>query len=184
PVEGKPFDVLIFSRLNPGKQFSQAMKVFSQILSGKPDAQFAVAGAIRSEDKGFLQSLRDIARRHSIEKNVSFVPNPSLSDLKRLYGDSKLLAFLPRNEPLGLVVVEAICAGVPVVGYNSGGILETVIDGKTGFHCEDTPSLVSKTLDLLATPRNIQKLRVNGTEGIERFTERAFLENLHEIIVE
>ena len=46
---------------------------------------------------------------------------------------AKLLVYTPANEHFGIVPLEAMLAGVPVLAANSGGPLETVVDGQTGW---------------------------------------------------
>ncbi len=174
----KPYDVMIFSRLNPGKNFSLALDIFSSIARERPSTTFLVAGAIRREEMSFLDLLRAQAREKGIESTVTFHPNPSLVELRDLYAKSKLLLFLTKNEPLGLVPVEAMCAGVPVVGFSSGGASETIIDGQNGLSCNDEHEMVTRMLDLLANQVKIDRLRAGATFVESRFSESTFLENL------
>ncbi len=58
------------------------------------------------------------------------VPGPFKSTLLR---SAKLLIYTPANEHFGIVPVEAMQHGVPVLAANTGGPLETVLDGKTGW---------------------------------------------------
>jgi len=59
-------------------------------------------------------------------------------ELGELYRSALVLVHLSAEEPFGLVPVEAMWAGTPVVAVCSGGVAETVIAGKTGF-CLDEP---------------------------------------------
>ena len=58
------------------------------------------------------------------------VPNQLKSSLLK---SAKLLVYTPSDEHFGIVPLEAMLAGVPVLASNSGGPLETVIDGETGW---------------------------------------------------
>jgi len=60
------------------------------------------------------------------------VPN-TLKDM--LLKSARLLIYTPSNEHFGIVPLEAMLAGVPVLAANTGGPLETVVDGKTGWLC-------------------------------------------------
>ncbi|MBI3577086.1 glycosyltransferase [Candidatus Gottesmanbacteria bacterium] len=64
-------------------------------------------------------------------------------ELDQVYQRAKALIFCARDEDFGMVPVEAMAHGVPVIAYNSGGVRETVVDGKTGvlFHNYSTESL-------------------------------------------
>ncbi|MHA1791395.1 MAG: glycosyltransferase family 4 protein [Promethearchaeota archaeon] len=181
-IQKKKHDVMIFSRLNPGKRFTEAMSIFEKIMERHPESRFLVAGAIKKEDEHFLTKLKQIARDFNLQDKVDFVPNPSLETLKILYQDSKLLLFLPKNEPLGLVPIEATCSLVPVIGFNEGGIKETVIDGKTGFLCKDEWEIVDKVSYLLEHPEKIKTFRDNSVDVIKKFSEFSFLDNFLDLI--
>jgi alpha-1,3/alpha-1,6-mannosyltransferase len=60
------------------------------------------------------------------------VPN-SLKDA--LLKSARLLVYTPSNEHFGIVPLEAMLAGTPVLAANTGGPLETVVDGVTGWLC-------------------------------------------------
>lgn len=178
----KKYDVIIFSRLNPGKQFTAALDLFKEITRRRPKTRYVIAGAIRREEMEFLEQLKSLAAKNGLERNITFVPNPSLQDLKNLYATSRLLAFLPKNEPLGLVPVEAMVAGVPVVAFNSGGATETVMPDKTGILCDDEDGMVNAIVDLLDDPEKVDAMRENSSLIEEKFSERSLLSNLINII--
>ncbi len=83
--------------------------------------------------------LRSIAH-----ENVEFVGSVSDSKLRELYAGAKALIFCALDEDFGMVPVEAMAEGVPVIALGQGGVLETVIDGKTGilFHEPTVDALV------------------------------------------
>jgi len=180
--QAKKHDVMIFSRLNPGKQFTAALDLFKDISRQRPETRYIIAGAIRREEMEFLDQLKALAAKNGLERCITFVPNPSLQDLKNLYATSRLLAFLPKNEPLGLVPVEAMVAGVPVVAFNSGGAMETVISEKTGILCDDEDGMVNAIVNLLDDPEKIGTMRENSSLIEERFSERTFRSNLYDIL--
>jgi glycosyltransferase involved in cell wall biosynthesis len=179
---GKDIDVMMFSRLNPGKQFTEAIAIFEQIVERRPETKFTVAGAIRREDIAYLDDLRAEASKHGIESAVTFVPNPSLEDLRSLYQRAKLLLFLPKNEPLGLVPVEAMVSGVPVVAYDAGGVRETVVHGQTGYLCQDESDLVEYVAHLLDDESTLECFSSNANLVQEKFSEARFLEDLLTIL--
>ncbi|MHA1371447.1 MAG: glycosyltransferase family 4 protein [Promethearchaeota archaeon] len=173
----KIYDIMIFSRLNPGKKFDNAINMLARIHEAWKDAKFLISGAIRKEESSYLDTLKHIAREKGLYDLVTFQPNPSAETLKLLYQKTKLMLFLPKNEPLGLVPVEAIVSGVPVIGFASGGISETVIDGKTGILCKDEDDMVDSTVKLLNDESRIDALRKNSSIVEKKYSERNFLEN-------
>ncbi len=73
--------------------------------------------------------LRRLAR--SVQVPVTFEVRPSRDRLRELYWGARALLF-PTHEDFGIIPVEAMACGTPILGLRRGGLLETVIDGETG----------------------------------------------------
>lgn len=104
-----------------------------------------VIDAFRGQDKRLLV-VGDGGERREIERNLP--PNVTLlgrapaADLPGLYQNAKALIF-PAEEDFGIVPVEAMACGTPVLAYGRGGARDSVVDGKTGlfFEAQDTASI-------------------------------------------
>ena len=89
-----------------------------------------------------LDYLKSIAN-----PNIVFTGRVSDEKLRELYSYSKALIF-PGVEDFGIVPLEAQAAGAPVIAYGCGGVLETVIDGKTGlFFNEQTSESLNEAIN-------------------------------------
>lgn len=109
--------------------------------------------------------------------------------LRNLYRRSKIILALADNEPFGLIPIEAMSCGSPVVAINEGGYKETVIDGKTGYLVEKDPKKLAEKLNsLVSSPKKITKMGEAGREQIlnnwtwDKQTEK--LENLFKKFLE
>jgi glycosyltransferase involved in cell wall biosynthesis len=81
--------------------------------------------------------------------NVEYVGELDRADaLEMLQGASALLNPIKWSEPFGLVMVEALAAGTPVVAFPNGAAPEIVEDGVTGFLCRDEAEMVAKVSDV------------------------------------
>lgn len=74
--------------------------------------------------------LRQLAARSRVP--VTFIVRPDDEQLRRLYWGARALLF-PTHEDFGMIPVEAQACGTPVIGLARGGLLETVVDGETGY---------------------------------------------------
>jgi len=81
---------------------------------------------------GMLAQLKSLAG-----PTVELVGAVDDSQLHQLYAGAKALLFPVADEDFGIVPIEAMGHGVPVIAHNSGGPKETVIDGKTGLLFDD-----------------------------------------------
>lgn len=94
------------------------------------------------------------------------IPN----DLKnKLLASASLLIYTPKNEHFGIVPLEAMLAGVPALATNTGGPLETIYDGRTGWLRD--PSKVSAWTDVMRKPlipSSAESLKAMGEAGKKR----------------
>ena len=91
--------------------------------------------------------IQNLAERSEVDLEVK--SNLNSHDLAVLYNQAYLCAYAPVQEPFGLVPLEAMACGTPVVGVNEGGVKESVIHEQTGL-------LVDRDVDQFADA--IQKL--------------------------
>ncbi|HKT01485.1 MAG TPA: glycosyltransferase [Rugosimonospora sp.] len=104
----------------PYKNFDLAIAIAD--AAGVP---LVLAGSGPQEDV-----LRRTAARARVP--VTFELRPSMQRLRELYRSARALLF-PTHEDFGIIPVEAQACGTPVLGPRRGGLLETVVDGETGF---------------------------------------------------
>lgn len=89
-----------------------------------------------TDGEGYLRYLKE-SLPADVAERVSFLGMIPRSELVDRYYASDIFAFAPIwNEGFGLPPVEAMAAGLPVVTSRSGTVMETVVDGKTGYLVE------------------------------------------------
>jgi len=128
---------------------------------------------------------RDFAGSESELRKISgptieFLGEVTQEQKAKLFSSASAYLFCSDNEDFGMVSVEAQSYGCPVVGYKSGGIIETVIDGKTGILFDElTPGSCSAA---------IQKLEKSNIKAIDciknasRFSTEFFIQKIKKII--
>jgi alpha-1,3/alpha-1,6-mannosyltransferase len=112
-----------------------------------PDTQIVVAGGYD------VQCVENVEYRAELgllatELNVKVTFLLSISDAARteLLRTATAVIYTPENEHFGIVPLEAMYAGTPVVAVRSGGPVETILDKQTGFLCEPTAESFGQAL--------------------------------------
>jgi len=105
-----------------------------------------------------------------LRDRVSFVPQPDTTTLLGLYQHATVFALASDEEGLGVVVLEAMACGVPVVSTCSGGPDAIITDGKDGFlvPLEDAVALSDRLLRLLQDPAYRQTMSHAARLTVER----------------
>jgi D-inositol-3-phosphate glycosyltransferase len=110
------------------------------------------------KDSRRLRELIRLARELGVEERVTFIEAASREDLPYYYNAADVCAVPSYYESFGLVAVEAMACGVPVVASRVGGLKETVQDGRTGYlvpwRC---PEPFAERLDLLLTNEPLRR---------------------------
>ncbi|KXJ86636.1 UDP-Glycosyltransferase/glycogen phosphorylase [Microdochium bolleyi] len=89
-----------------------------------------------------------------------------------LLGSARLLIYTPSNEHFGIVPLEAMLVGVPVLAANTGGPTETVVDGKTGWlRSPDHPEEWAEVMERVLNRMSSAELQSMSEAGINRVAQ-------------
>lgn len=154
-VESKGIDVLIL-----------AMK---EVRIKFPDVKLFIVGDGPERNK-----LETLVKDLDLNKNVIFVGSVKHSLLPSFYTSSNVFVMPSQNidgivEGLGVVLLEAMACGTPVIGSDIGGIKDIITDGYNGFLVpEKSPKdLSNKIIELLSNPEIATKFSSNGLNTIK-----------------
>jgi len=123
--------VLCIGRLVPRKGFDTVLRA----LLGVPEAELIIAGGPPADElAGDPEAARltRLAERFGVADRVRLVGAVARPDVPALLRSADLVVCTPWYEPFGIVPLEAMACGVPVVASAVGGFLDTVVDGATG----------------------------------------------------
>jgi glycosyltransferase involved in cell wall biosynthesis len=116
-------------RISPEKRVDRAIEIAKQV--GMP---LKIAAKIDRVDKDYFESVIAPLLRNSI---VEFVGEIGDGEKDEFLGNAYALLFpIDWPEPFGLVMIEAMACGTPVVAYRSGAVPEVMEQGHTGFVVE------------------------------------------------
>jgi glycosyltransferase involved in cell wall biosynthesis len=113
--------------------------------------------------------------------NIEFLGRVPDDQIVALYGGARGFVF-PAVEDFGIVPVEAMASGTPVIAYGEGGALESVIEGVTGtfFHEKTPQSLVEAVRRLETMQFDPQAVRAQA----EKFSEEAFRDQIRAYVAQ
>lgn len=154
--------VLSVGELTPRKGFDFLIESLARIpLSTRPSLRLA-CNAVNPDEKMYIESL-------AAERGVKLEILTGL-DSQRLaaaYGEARLCVYAPVAEPFGLVPLEAMACGKPVVAVREGGVPESVIDGQTGLLVPRDPTTFANAVQqLLADPLLAERLGVQARQHV------------------
>lgn len=155
--------VMHISNFRPVKRVTDVVRVFKKILDAV-DARLIMVG----EGPERMAAV-GVARQLGIADKIQYLGTHG--QIETLIPCADLLIHPSEHESFGLVPLEAMACGVPVIGTNSGGIAEVVEDGVSGYLCEvgDIENMAARAIDLLTHP---EKSREMGRRGRERASAR------------
>lgn len=156
-------------RVDPIKRIYLIVKAFQKmpgkklvVASGGPD----------------LKRIRSLAKGYD---NINVLGWVSEEKLKELYGGCIATINATLYEDFGMVAVESMAAGKPVIATNRGGFTETVLHKKTGLLINPTPDNIIKAVKWL-TPKKALKMRKTCEQRAKQFSEKRFLEKMDKAV--
>lgn len=147
----------------------------------------AVAGGYDprvAENVQHLAELRALAAELGIAGLVAFHCSVSDAERQRLMREALAVIYTPTDEHFGIVPLEAMAAARAVIAANSGGPLETIVGGQTGFLCEPTAQGMGRALRACVDdPERAARMGLAGRAHVcANFSAEAFGERLRRIV--
>lgn len=120
------------------------------------------------ENVEYHLELIGLADELRVTDKVMFLRSPSDIDKVSILHHCKIVIYTPPNEHFGIVPLEAMYVGKPVIAHKSGGPMESIVSGETGFLVENlsAEAFASKISFLVTNPDSIEDF---GRTGKDRF---------------
>jgi glycosyltransferase involved in cell wall biosynthesis len=165
--------VLFVGNLEPRKQVDVLLRALASVRAEVPNAALIVVGS--GESAGVQdQTARLIRLTHDLgltsEDAVRFVGWVDDVHLLDYYAAADVFALPSSSEAQGIVALEAMACGLPVVASAVGGLLDTIDDGRTGFLVPpgEVPALADRLLGLLRDDSQRQAIATAARQAVER----------------
>ncbi|MDO9231854.1 MAG: glycosyltransferase family 4 protein [bacterium] len=152
--------IYTLGRLEKIKNIDLIIKSFALYCKNFEDQKLKLIIIGTGIEKNNLENLTTIL---GINKRVTFLGSCDQKKVALIASHAKAGIFLCPNESFGLAAVESMACGTPIIGVNSGGIKETVVDGKVGFLVSlDEKEIADKINTTLTDEQNLKILSENA----------------------
>jgi glycosyltransferase involved in cell wall biosynthesis len=151
-----------------------------RLLTRWPELQLVFVGT--GDDRAWLE---DLTEKNGVHRHVYFFTGLSYAELVACYNACEIFALPSRGEGFGLVYLEAMACGKPVIGGAHGGAPEIIEDGVTGYLVPhgDPIQLATSIEALLADPAHAKEMGARGQQRAENeFRFNAFAKTLKKIL--
>jgi phosphatidyl-myo-inositol dimannoside synthase len=168
-LTGRPVVVCV-SRLVRRKGQDTLIRAWPQVRAEVSDAVLLLVG-----DGPYASDLRRLARRVGVSDAVLFTGPVPWAELPAYYDAGDVFAMPCRTrragldvEGLGLVYLEASATGLPVIGGDSGGAPDAILDSESGYVVHDAPGTAARVIELLADPGRARAMGEKGLAWVDR----------------
>eukprot|EP00300_Choanocystis_sp_HF-7_P004626 c13610_g1_i1.p1 GENE.c13610_g1_i1~~c13610_g1_i1.p1 ORF type:complete len:252 (+),score=48.73 c13610_g1_i1:521-1276(+) len=198
PFTNNPPQMITFvsvNRFERKKKIELAVDAFALVLQRleheAPElsrrVQLVIAGGYDPQVLENVEYLEFLQRRCAAlklrEESVVFKPDVPFKLLVQYMHEARSVVYTPDREHLGIVPLEAMGAGVPVIAVASGGPLETVLHNETGFLVQPEPAAFAEAMvTLTLKPELAQKMGERGLTHVRRFDRRRMGDELDQIV--
>ncbi|RIU94753.1 glycosyltransferase [Oceanobacillus picturae] len=160
--------ILSVSNLLRTKGIDLNIYAIAQIVERYPNIIYYIIG-----EGPEMNSMKQLVKNLNLEKSIIFLGRKSRLDVRKYMLESDIFLLPSWNEAFGVVYIEAMACGLPVIGCKREGIEDIVKDGVDGFLIEPKSinDIVKKTINLIERPDIRYEIGVNARKKVEkRFT--------------
>ncbi len=165
--------VLSVGRLVPRKGVGTAIEAVAALADEGLDVELVIVGGGDTSDgrDPELERLAEIARHSAAPDRIELRGQLPQAVLPELYRSADVVVCAPWYEPFGIVPLEAMACGVPVVASSVGGLIDSVVDGVTGRHVppRDATAVAEAIRTLLLDEPTRRQYGANGRRRAARY---------------
>jgi phosphatidylinositol alpha-1,6-mannosyltransferase len=155
------------------KGFDEVLEVLPELLKSRPDLVYLIIG-----DGPDRQRLQAKAKTLGVGSAVVFAGRIEEEEKVDHYRLADLYVMPSRGEGFGIVILEALACGIPVIGSRADGTREALMEGRLGQLVDPSrPAELIKTIE-----RCLQAGKVGRPEGLESFSAEAFAQHTQQIL--
>lgn len=179
-ISGNPL-ILGVGQLIERKGWEYTVRCLPAIIARFPQARLLIIGSSRPAEPAYRQHLEQLATELGVIDCIQIRQDNPPEFIRDAYRSATILTHPSFVESFGMVLLEAMTAGVPVVAHRGTGIPCIIDDGATGYVVDvrDTEAYTSALLTLLNDPTLRQRMGAEGQrQAITRFKQAEVAEQL------
>jgi glycosyltransferase involved in cell wall biosynthesis len=170
---------LFVGRIKWWKRVELAVEAISELVRRGASPRLVIAGTADPTEVDYLDRLRAKATGLPVE----FETTPTQEKVQELYRSCRALVFTSHSEDFGIVPLEAMACGAPVIAVNSGGPRETVIPGVSGWHVPPTAEAFADAM-LEALGGRAEDMRAGSRMRAMEYTWERFVGRIDDVMEE
>jgi glycosyltransferase involved in cell wall biosynthesis len=169
-VTGNPL-ILGVGQLIERKGWEYTVRCMPSIIARFPEAKLLIVGPSQPAEPAFRQHLIELATELGVIDHIQILQDNTPEFIRDAYRSATILTHPSFVESFGMVLLEAMTAGVPMVAHNGTGMPCIIDDGVTGYVVDvhDVPKYTDALLSLLDDPALRQRM---GAEGLRQAATR------------
>lgn len=177
---------LAVGRFTASKSPESTITAFSKVLQKIPEAKLIFAG-----DGELMPSTKELAKKLKIDNAIDFVgwisqeKQQELLSISSVFVQHSVTTKEGDAEGTPVAILEAAAAGLPVVSTRHGGIVDSIIESKTGFLVDefDVEKMAERMIYLLENPLILEKMGENARNFIyDHYSMKKHIEHVNSAI--
>ena len=166
PTQEKLYDACFVGRISPQKGVDDLLEVWCNVVKVKPDAKLAFVGW---GHKGAAERFHSEIERLKLLQNVIFIGFADGVEKYKVFKSSRVTLFPSKYESFGIVLLESLAAGVPVVAYELDVLKDNFTQGVVYVPFSNIEGMTQAVIGLLSSEEELIRLGLEGKELACRF---------------
>jgi glycosyltransferase involved in cell wall biosynthesis len=174
--------VLALCRVSREKGLEYLIEASKRLVQKMPNVKVVIKGS--TQDPKYKQELVNLLHKYNLENTIKFLEFSPYSEIPKFLAAADVFVLPSIAEGLGLVILEAMASGVPVVASRVGGIPDIITDGSNGLMVDPAkPVLLAEALLRLLGNDDLKKrLAEKGLETVRHTQENEMEKVLNQFI--
>lgn len=177
--------ILSVAQWRRGKKLHVIISVFNEVAKENKNVKLVIVGGFTEEgyDKEIEEKIMNLTP--DIKERIIFTgPIFDRNKLEKLYKKAKIFYLPSINESFGMVFVEAMSSGTPIIAYPDAAVPYVIKDGYTGFLCKTEDEQKEAILKLLNDKELYTKMQENCLKEAEKYKWENIIKNWIKVIEE